>query len=250
MGLIKSAFADGSRLDLDGLTVRLKVNARARRLSLRIDAARGEAIATAPTVRALKDAAAFARSRRGWIAERIASRPRPTSLSAGEIISVFGAPCILRPDGRRPRIVRDPEGGAHRLIGCGETLVDPGLVVRAVKREAAAVFLDRAGVHCADLGVPAPAVRVIEARSRWGSCTPPRAGSPGRIRLSWRLALAPFEVADYVVAHECAHLLEPNHGPLFWAHVHRLVGAHQPYRAWLKAEGARLHAFGASVPGA
>ena len=50
--------------------------------------------------------------------------------------------------------------------------------------------------------------------------------------------------ADYVVAHECAHLLELNHGPKFWAHVSALVGDEKPYRAWLRAEGARLHAFG------
>jgi hypothetical protein len=38
--------------------------------------------------------------------------------------------------------------------------------------------------------------------------------------------------------------LELNHGPRFWAHVHALVGEAKPHRAWLRAEGARLHAFG------
>jgi hypothetical protein len=69
-------------------------------------------------------------------------------------------------------------------------------------------------------------------------------GGAASIRYSWRLALAPFEVADYVAAHECAHLLELNHGPRFWAHVRALVGEAKPHRAWLRAEGARLHAFG------
>ena len=66
------------------------------------------------------------------------------------------------------------------------------------------------------------------------------------IRYSWRLALAPFEVADYVAAHECAHLLELNHGPRFWAHVRALVGDERRHRAWLRAEGrpaARLRAL-------
>ena len=69
-------------------------------------------------------------------------------------------------------------------------------------------------------------------------------GKPAAIRYSWRLALAPYDVADYVAAHECAHLLELNHGPKFWAHVSALVGDERPHRAWLRAEGARLHAFG------
>ena len=69
-------------------------------------------------------------------------------------------------------------------------------------------------------------------------------GAPGVIRYSWRLALAPFEVADYVAAHECAHLLELNHGPRFWAHVRDLVGDERRYRAWLRAEGVEPGPFG------
>ena len=76
------------------------------------------------------------------------------------------------------------------------------------------------------------------------SCTPARAGRPASIRLSWRLALAPIAVADYVVAHECAHLLEANHGPRFWALVRRLVGDERPHRAWLRTHGSKLLGFG------
>jgi predicted metal-dependent hydrolase len=89
-----------------------------------------------------------------------------------------------------------------------------------------------------------PKVTVADARSRWGSCKPGPRGTAGVIRYSWRLALAPFAVADYVAAHECAHLRELNHGPRFWAHVRALVGDERRHRAWLRAEGARLHAFG------
>lgn len=47
---------------------------------------------------------------------------------------------------------------------------------------------------------------------RWGSCTP----STGRIRLSDRLRGMPGYVVDYVLLHELAHLIEPNHGREFW----------------------------------
>ena len=87
-------------------------------------------------------------------------------------------------------------------------------------------------------------VTVAAAKGRWGSCRPGLRGQAASIRYSWRLALAPFEVADYVAAHECAHLLELNHGPRFWAHVRSLVGEPKPHRDWLRSEGARLHAFG------
>ena len=51
-------------------------------------------------------------------------------------------------------------------------------------------------------------------------------------------------VLDYVAAHECAHLVEANHSAKFWAVVHAINGDHRPHRDWLKANGARLHAFG------
>jgi len=52
-------------------------------------------------------------------------------------------------------------------------------------------------------------------------------------------------VADYVAAHECAHLLHPHHGPAFWAETRRLIGDERPHRAWLRAHGSDLHGFGA-----
>lgn len=49
--------------------------------------------------------------------------------------------------------------------------------------------------------------------SRWGSCTT----TTGEIRISRAVAPLPIWVQDYVILHELAHLLEPGHGPRFWA---------------------------------
>jgi predicted metal-dependent hydrolase len=62
--------------------------------------------------------------------------------------------------------------------------------------------------------------------------------------LSWRLIAAPPKVFEYVVAHELAHLRELNHSARFWGHVSALVPDWQMARAWLKANGAQLHALG------
>ena len=58
---------------------------------------------------------------------------------------------------------------------------------------------------------------VTNQNHRFGSCTP----ATGAIRLSHRLAEMPLWVLDYVIIHELAHLLEPNHSPRFWKLVHR-----------------------------
>ena len=169
MGIFGRSLADGDRLEVAGATVRLKVHARARRISLRLDRTKREIIARAIVANA---------------------------------------------------------------------------VIRIIKRQALAVFTERTAFYCAQLGAKLPSVTMMDARARWGSCRPGLPGKPAAIRYSWRLALAPYEVADYVAAHECAHLLELNHGPKFWAHVSALVGDERPHRAWLRAEGSRLHAFG------
>lgn len=54
---------------------------------------------------------------------------------------------------------------------------------------------------------------VTNQRTRWGSCTVDDAA----IRLSHRLQGMPEWVVDYVLLHELAHLLQPSHGPEFWA---------------------------------
>lgn len=245
MKLFGPRYADGEIVDVGGgVVVRLRVSPRARRISLRVDRRHGEAVAVAPSPRHLADAAAFAASRRAWLALRLAEQPQPAPepmLAADDELHVLGVAWRLQPDGRRPQLM-DSEG-RRRLAGCGDGGVDPQLVVRAIRREASGVFEARAKVHCAALGVPKPPIRLNDALTRWGSCTPGRPGRPASIRLSWRLALAPLDVADYVVAHECAHLVEANHGPRFWARVRDLVGDARRQRTWLRTNGAALHAI-------
>ncbi|HEY2047759.1 MAG TPA: YgjP-like metallopeptidase domain-containing protein [Caulobacteraceae bacterium] len=242
MSLFKPRYADGQVLQIEGLSVRLRVSARATRVSLRVDRATGEAIAVAPSAAALKHAAGFAHERRAWLRAQLAEAPAPApALRADDRLSALGEVWRLHPDGRRPRLAPPGPDGVRALVGCGDGEVDPMIVARVVKREARVAFEASAAAHCASLRVPRPPIGLMDARTRWGSCTPDQRGRGASIRLSWRLALAPWPVADYVVAHECAHLLEGNHGPRFWALVRELVGDPAPHRRWLRAEGPRLH---------
>src|ERR1700744_4409152 len=88
-------WADGDRLEVAGTAVTLKVNRRARRVSLRLDRTRREIVATAPSPRRLPEAAAFARERAGWIAPRIAELPAATPIRPGMTLMAFGEPVRL-----------------------------------------------------------------------------------------------------------------------------------------------------------
>lgn len=244
MSLLGRTLNDGDQLEVAGLPVRLKVNRRARRVSLRLDRTRREIVATAPTPRRLAEAAAFARERAGWIAERLAELPSALPLAPGMLIEVFGRPVRLEAGSGRARWIEPIDGSTPRIAAMGDGEGYARAVILVVRKKALEVLAARTAHYAERLGAPMPKVSVADAKSRWGSCRPGPRGTPGVIRYSWRLALAPFEVADYVAAHECAHLLELNHGPRFWAHVRALVGDERRHRDWLRAEGARLHAFG------
>lgn len=248
MSLFGRALSDGDRLEVAGTAVTLRVNRRARRVSLRLDRTRREIVATAPSPRRLPEAAAFARERAGWIAERMAELPDATPVHPGMVLQVFGEPVRLEAGAGRAKWIAATPGEPARITAMVSGDLGGEGYARAVilmlKKRAMAVLGERTETYAAMLGVAAPKVAVADAKGRWGSCRPGVRGLPASIRYSWRLALAPLEVADYVAAHECAHLLELNHGPRFWAHVRALVGEPKPHRAWLRAEGARLHAFG------
>lgn len=235
MGLFGPRYCEGDVIAIAGERVRLIVNPRSKSIRLRQSSRDGGWIASAPTPRHLSDAVRFAESKADWIASRIAARPAPRDLAAP--LAVFGEPVQLVADGRRPR------WALEALHGVGVGAVDPQLVCRALKRRSVEVYHAMMERHCAALGVAEARVLVTDTRSRWGSCAR-RTGAPAEIRLSWRLSLAPLAVSDYVVAHECAHIQEANHGPRFWALVRDLVGDPAPHRRWLIQHGSELHAFG------
>lgn len=46
--------------------------------------------------------------------------------------------------------------------------------------------------------------------------------------------MAPFDVIDYVVVHELAHLEHHNHSKQFWKRVEQYAPAYSAHRTWLK----------------
>lgn len=178
------------------------------------------------------------------MAECLARLPAATSLDDLEFVRLFGEPHRLERAGLRARLIPATAADPNRLILPADPDRAPGAFARLVKRHALEVLTARTRIYSSRLDQPLPVIGVADARTRWGSCRKAGRGRPAAIRYNWRLALAPFAVADYVCAHEAAHLIEANHGPKFWALVQRLNGDPAPHRRWLKDHGDELHAFG------
>lgn len=83
-----------------------------------------------------------------------------------------------------------------------------------------------------DLGVEVNLIKIVDNRYRWGSCT-----VNNNVNINWRLIKAPTFVIDYVILHELAHLIESNHGPLFWNIIKAQTPTMDKAKKWLKDNG-------------
>ncbi len=83
--------------------------------------------------------------------------------------------------------------------------------------------------HFAARGVMYPEIRFRRMTSRWGSCQPTK----GILTFNTALISVPRKCMEYVVVHEFAHFLQPNHSALFYAEVEKLVPDWKKHRKGL-----------------
>ena len=229
--------------DTDGteFSVPTRRSARARRMLLRVDPARGGPELVLPDGVAQEVGADFARRHIGWLRVRLARMPERIDFKDGAEIPILGVVHRIRhrPDQRGGvwQLV-DPDGSAElHVAGRPEHLARR--VADHLKAEARKAIAPLARTHAIALGRPLGRITVRDTASRWGSCS-----ARGDLSFSWRLILAPAGVLDYVVAHEAAHLVEMNNSARFCRLVDRLMPSYERERAWLKRHGGRLHAYG------
>lgn len=70
-----------------------------------------------------------------------------------------------------------------------------------------------------ELGVAYPEIKIRKMSSRWGSCIPAKK----KITFNSLLIEKPIESMEYVVVHEFAHFIHPNHSKAFYDFVGRIL---------------------------
>lgn len=187
--------------------------------------------------RAVED---FLHEKTGWILEKLDARAAagtPPTLygESGETLPLHGREVALVVD--RARHAASLAG--TRLVICVPEPGDRGavrrLLLKWLKARALETLAPRVAHYAARVSLPPPPLKLSNARTQWGVCT-----SSGRIRLSWRLVHLDPELADYVVAHEVAHLVELNHSARFWALVEWLYPHWQEARERIERDAALL----------
>lgn len=85
------------------------------------------------------------------------------------------------------------------------------LLEKALCHEAKRLLPDRLMALAAKHHFTCTGVRIMNSKSRWGSCSTRRT-----INLSLSLMLLPWHLIDYVLLHELCHTIEMNHSDRFW----------------------------------
>ena len=174
-----------------------------------------------------------------WVLRKLAEwaqrRPAPRCWQDGETIVLLGEALRLTitPDGQSVA-----EQDRRLVVGCALPYRPDRVkmeVMRWLRERALHCFTERVAHYAPLLEVRRPAIRLSDARTRWGTCHP-----GGYIHLNWRLIHFPLPLLDYVVVHELAHLRELNHSARFWRLVAGIVPDHAERRAEIRS---RAHEY-------
>ena len=219
------------------IPIQIRPMRSARRMRLRFDDGSGTLKLTCPWRTNRRKALAWALDQRDWIDAQLARAEPSLPFIPDAIIPIEGRDrrIVWAAEAPRAPVLTDDE------LQCGGPLDGLSRRIEAfLKKRALVVMSAEVADYAAAAGVTARSVSVGDPSSRWGSCS-----SDARIRLSWRLILAPPEGRRYVVAHEVAHLRHLDHSAAFKACEARLYGPGLgEAKAALRRLGPRLRRVG------
>ena len=104
----------------------------------------------------------------------------------------------------------EDEGKREKAVQKGMRCIEEEILTQACKRMYEKVYI---------WGIEFPQIRFRTMKSRWGSCQP----KTKVITLNRQLIMYPMEFIEYVVVHELAHFLQPNHSPAFYEKVAEIL---------------------------
>lgn len=212
-------------------------NRRAKRMYLRYSLADHSFSLTLPQRTRIEEGVRFVSSKSDWIEQTLQQSPVRKKLRAGMLIPVLG---------QMTRIVSAPELPAPFALKDDRLEIGAGSgpfaqrVEQALKKIVRHELTELADFKAQQLGRRINRITLRDTKSRWGSCS-----SEHNLMFSWRLVFAPYEVLNYVVSHEVAHLRHMNHSARFWNCVESICPDCADWKDWLRFHGGELYGFNA-----
>jgi predicted metal-dependent hydrolase len=219
------------------------VRSRRRRktMTLRIDR-QGRVVVRAPLYTVRADIESFYQQNRAWVAGKLAERQaiqsmcKPKSFVPGEEFLFLGKSYPLR--------FGETNGKVPTLSFCSHGFTLPrdhaakarDLFIKWYKIKAWEKITERVLCFSKRLDLIPQGIRLMTARTQWGSCSP-----DNRLSFNWKLVLAGDASIEYVVAHELLHIKEKNHSSRFWGALESFMPDYKERKAWLDENGHLLN---------
>lgn len=229
------------------LTYRLRRSDRKKTVSIAVDPREG-VLVTAPQDADTERVHRIVARKAGWIAEKlrhlqdIYGDANPQEFVSGESFPYLGRHYRLKviPYPRASTSLRLLRGRfevtvALRLSGTARSTAIRTELCRWYQDHATQRVPERAALLAPRLGIIPPSILIRDQQKRWASCD-----RKGRIRVNWRIVMAPMSLVDYVVAHELCHLIRPDHSLAFWKLLRTVLPDYEERRERLRREGTRF----------
>ncbi len=217
------------------MPVVVKRNRRAKRICLRYNAKDHAINLTLPQRANMRQGLKFLEQKTSWLEETVSALPPRCKIRPGAIISIFGKETEILYTIDRMHSHELKHGILH-VTGPAQ-----GKTIR-IKKVLRELFRDEvtamAHAKAERINKRVNRVSIRDPRTRWGSCS-----ENGNLSFSWRLIFAPYQVLDYVVAHEVAHLRHMNHGARFWGLVEELCPHYERHVIWLREHSHTLFRY-------
>lgn len=221
-----------SSLEIDTLHFAIRRSQRRKTLELSVGR-NGELTVRAPSTSKDGEIRAWVQSKLLWVHQKLARKaegllkPVSPQYTSGESFHYLGRAYRLQ-------IVKEQKeklrfDGYQFCLRADARSIAPRLFRNWYREQGHPWLNERIQLLARRVGVLPTQIEIRELAYRWGSC-----GKNRQIYFHWKLLRLPVHLIDYVVVHELAHLIEPNHGANFWACLDRALPDWQERRAELE----------------
>lgn len=210
---------------------------RQKRKSVKLEVKEnGEVVVKAPNNVPIKTVEQWLRDHEKWINDRLEGikNRREATIFDQEVHYLGGKAIILKRSDQVNFIQKTDNGIAFPSTISHE---ECKIYLRQSQLDALAELLNALFFeYCKKMKLTVNKVRIKDMKSRWGSCS-----TTANISINARLALAPYDVIEYIVVHEIAHRRYMNHQKEFWCLVEKYVPDYKEKRMWLKTNIHHLY---------
>jgi predicted metal-dependent hydrolase len=226
-------------LEISGLLFEVRRSAKRRTVGLTVD--RGSALVVhAPVEIARDDLMCWARTKLLWVHRKLAikreleARVRSPEYVTGESFNYLGRRFRLKVVSNQDEPLRFGPDGFRLKSDARATALE--YFRRWYSLTGADWVQGRVDAIAPKVGAPPLELEVRDLGFRWGSCT-----QAGKVLSNWKLFQLPVRLADYVITHELAHLVERHHGTQFCELMNRSMPDWENRKQELRWKAAEVY---------